>query len=59
MKCKICGARMKLKAEDRYEIPCFVKHRKFEAFNCRKCGCQNIVNVKEVDINERFERVDG
>lgn len=64
MKCKICGAKMKLKAEDKYEIPyremksLLIVHKCYEAFNCKECGCQNIVNIKEVDYNERLERVD-
>lgn len=56
MKCKVCGKHMNLNKKDRYEI---VKPRKgfispiiYEAFDCRRCGCQNIVNVRE-DIREK------
>ena len=54
-KCKICGAKMKLTVDRRYEItkipvglmaltePAIT----YEAFDCPKCGCQNIVNERE------------
>ena len=55
MKCKVCGKRMKLNAKDRYDVysnlaplQCLVENVKhYEAFDCPKCGCQNIVNVRE------------
>ena len=55
MKCKVCGKRFSLKAENRNEIikcPHGVKALVedvviYEAFDCTKCGCQNIVNVRE------------
>jgi DNA-directed RNA polymerase subunit RPC12/RpoP len=60
MKCKVCGKRMKLLAKDRYDVyvrpvglNCLtqgVTH--YEAFDCPRCGCQNIVNVREEQENE-------
>lgn len=55
LKCKVCRKWFKLKTEDRYDI---VKSQTvigalmevpvvYEAFDCPKCGCQNIVNVRE------------
>lgn len=60
MKCKVCGGRLRLDKECRYEVvtvPTIIgvfsgEHTTvFEAFDCPKCGCQNIVNVKEVSTN--------
>lgn len=52
MKCKVCGYKMKLEAKDRYEILnhdwANLKANYLEAFDCKKCGCQNIVNVREI-----------
>lgn len=63
MRCKICGKRMKLKAENRQEI---VKKKSLsealtgsgnpliiEAFDCNHCGCQNIVNIRECNNEDR------
>lgn len=63
MKCKICGKRMKLKAENRQEIKknkslgeCLTKSGSsmqiYEAFDCPHCGCQNIVNIRECNNND-------
>ena len=54
-KCKTCGKRMRLTAAARYEIvdkPIGLailteKPKIFEAFDCPRCGCQNIVNIRE------------
>ena len=64
MKCKVCGKRFKAIKENRYEV---VKHPEglqvltqssttYEAFDCPKCGCQNIVGVREVVKNEEYNR---
>lgn len=56
MKCKVCGKRFKLLAQNRYEVvvrpegalgvlTASVKH--FNAFDCPHCGCQNIVSQLE------------
>lgn len=50
-KCAVCGKRFKLKKENKYEtikysdeIFGFKRPILYEAFDCPKCGCQNIVN---------------
>lgn len=56
MKCKICGRMFRLKSENRYEIVkvpvgllSLTKDTEiFECFDCPHCGCQNIVNVREL-----------
>lgn len=60
-KCKACGKRFRLLAKNRYDV--YVKPvginvltqgtTHYEAFDCPKCGCQNIVGVRE----ERKEEV--
>lgn len=65
MKCKVCGKRLRLDKEGRYEVvivPTGIgvfsgEHTTvFEAFDCPRCGCQNIVNVKEVSTNVANEK---
>lgn len=59
-RCKVCGRRLKLDKGLRYEvtfIPAGIKAlvespMTYEAFDCLYCGCQNIVGVREVMINE-------
>ena len=64
MKCKVCGKRFKPIKENRYEV---VKNPEgilaltqssttYEAFDCPRCGCQNIVGVREVEKNEEYNR---
>lgn len=54
-RCKVCGRIMRLNKKDRYEL---VKYSPavrmglasptiLECFDCPKCGCQNMVNVRE------------
>lgn len=58
MKCKICGKRFKLIKENRYlateetgVLAALTKPSKiFEAFDCPRCGCQNIVNIREEEV---------
>ena len=55
MKCKICGKRIKLKKENRYEIVSnltglkmlYESPKTYECFDCTHCGCQHIVNIRE------------
>ena len=55
-RCKICGKRLNFDKAKRYEItkdPVGLQWlteapKTFEAFDCEKCGCQNIVNIREV-----------
>lgn len=54
MKCKVCGYNFELKKENKYIVservfPFFDYH---EAFDCPKCGCQNIVNRRYVELKE-------
>lgn len=60
MKCKTCGRRFKLLAKNRYEIrevpiarDCYARY--FNAFDCPKCGCQNVVSVVEKNRVESEE----
>lgn len=55
-RCKVCGKPLNLDKSRRYEIkktPVGLQGlteapKTYEAFDCEKCGCQNIVNVREV-----------
>ena len=55
MKCKVCGKRYKAIASKKYivaeKLAAFEglskAPRQFECFDCAKCGCQNIVNIRE------------
>ena len=52
-KCKVCGRRFRLLAKNRYEvmiIPYAFSLKQpeyFNAFDCPKCGCQNIIGIVE------------
>lgn len=56
MKCKVCGKRFRLKKENKYTVKVephglltlTEKTKYYEAFDCPRCGCQNIVNIIEV-----------
>lgn len=56
MKCKVCGKRLALRRGLRYEVTVLpvglqvlTEHPKtYECFDCLYCGCQNVVNVREV-----------
>lgn len=60
MKCKVCGKRFKLQADKRYEVLkkpdgfAGVLSGKaticYECFDCLRCGCQNAVNVREINL---------
>lgn len=60
MKCTTCGKRFELKSENRYEVVVggsslidkisLIKPTTYNAFDCPKCGCQNLVSIKETDI---------
>lgn len=55
MICKVCKSYYKAKKENRYEVieskgvlsAIAAPAKVFEAFDCPKCGCQNIVNIRE------------
>lgn len=60
MKCKVCGKRFKLKKENKYikikypaGLSVLIDNTVFyECFDCPKCGCQNIVNIREGEEDE-------
>lgn len=57
MICKVCKRYFKPKKENRYEITMVksiadvfttkAETQVAECFDCPKCGCQNIVNIRE------------
>lgn len=57
MICKVCKRYFKAKKDDKYEVTIrptglnvlTERTRVYECFDCPKCGCQNMVNIKEVD----------
>lgn len=69
MKCNSCGRRFRLLAKNRYEIV-KVEHSLvsvlkgnpvggtyFNAFDCPRCGCQNVVSVIEKVTADVFEKM--
>lgn len=54
MKCKTCGKHFKLRHESRYEVlvreSFITKPTTYNAFDCPKCGCQNLVSIKETEF---------
>lgn len=60
MKCKVCGKHLKIKKTLRYTVTkkpvglnCLTQGTTiYECFDCDKCGCQNIVNIREENDNE-------
>ena len=65
MKCKVCGKRLLLKSDLRYEITKYPvglnvlveNPTTYECFDCSHCGCQNIVNIREAN-NEAISASD-
>ena len=53
MKCKVCGKHLALRSDRRYEVAELTDedHLKvYECFDCEYCGCQNLMNIREVGI---------
>jgi hypothetical protein len=56
MICKVCKRYFKANKDNKYEVtvnPAGLnvlteQAKTYECFDCPKCGCQNIVNIKEV-----------
>lgn len=55
-KCKVCGKPLRLRKDGLYIVgkkdntlrgPFTTQIQYFEAFDCPRCGCQNIVGVRE------------
>lgn len=57
MKCKVCGAEILLKKENRYtackssDLSSFFVQKYFDAFDCPACGCQNIIDQRCSEAN--------
>lgn len=53
--CKVCGCKFQLDKKNKYEVA-VTKPSLFggnfpvvyECFDCPKCGCQNMLNIREV-----------
>lgn len=64
MICKVCKRYFRAKAENKYlvteeltPIETIIKRtRTFECFDCPKCGCQNMVNIREGTIQSEAQR---
>lgn len=60
MKCKVCGKRFRPLSKNKYivteKIGAFEGLTKapkmFECFDCTRCGCQNIVNIREGKLED-------
>lgn len=52
MRCKVCGKKIKMQSDRRYEVNQTLgkdePFRTYECFDCEYCGCQNIVNLREI-----------
>ena len=59
MICKVCKRRFVANKNDKYLArgarsitdAIMTTPVTYEAFDCPKCGCQNIVNVRELEVN--------
>lgn len=59
MICKVCKRRFVANKNDKYLVQkdrsiidtIMTAPATYEAFDCPKCGCQNIVNVREPEVN--------
>lgn len=60
MKCKICGKDFELKKENRYvvknvSVSGLFTRNVYESFDCPYCGCQNVVNERYLDFDEKIQ----
>lgn len=66
--CKVCGRDFALIAEEHYVVRDFGKKgvletlstkepMQYDAFDCPHCGCQNVMQVRMIDVDE--EEHDG
>ena len=59
MICKVCKRRFTASKDNKYLVQkarsitdaIMTAPTTYEAFDCPKCGCQNIVNVRESEVN--------
>ena len=60
MICKVCKRRFTASKDNKYLVQkvrsitdvIMTAPTTYEAFDCLKCGCQNIVNVREPEYND-------
>lgn len=51
--CRICGEKLELLKENKYLVETrktegmSIVLKSYECFDCPKCGCQNILNIRE------------
>lgn len=54
--CKVCKTNFELLKENKYiavENNGFQGYKYYECFDCPKCGCQNIVNIREKEVDKK------
>lgn len=66
MKCEVCKKEFELKKENKYivqnvSVSGLFNRNYYDAFDCPHCGCQNITNVRylEVDADKEIQCLDG
>ena len=61
IKCKICGTKLELKKENKYVVSenkglseiVQKGNTYFECIDCSKCGCQNIINIRQCNDTKK------
>ena len=60
MKCKVCGKRFRPLKENKYLATSAVGVTNmfkpidvYECFDCPRCGCQNFVNIRMANVEEK------
>lgn len=61
MKCKVCGTKFKPKKEDKYIVKVTKRTsmvtadiETYDAFDCPKCGCQQLAGLRHLEIPNVF-----
>lgn len=69
--CKVCGRDFALMAEDHYVVRDAEKmgvlpalsgqkeSNRYDAFDCPHCGCQNVMQMRKIDVDADAEEPDG